>query len=337
VDPYIRYIAQKIFWYILTFFVAVVLIFVIPRLIPGNPISSIISQMATGGAQSESLEKIYESFMHEFGLDKPLFFQFIDYMKNVFTGNLGISFSLFPKTVNEILGEALPWTLALQLPAILIGWIVGNLLGAVAAYKKGKFDNVLFPVSLFMSAIPYYALAIILLYVFAVYLGWFPAGGGYSRTLLPSFSWEFIKDLLSHYSLPFLSIVLVAIGGQAIGMREMSIYELNTDYVTYCRMLGLSDRKISTYVFRNAMLPQITGLAISLGTMVGGALITEIVFEYPGIGTWLFNGIRQQDYTLIQGATLIIIIAVLLANFIIDLVYGFVDPRIRIAQMEESQ
>jgi len=325
------------FWYVLTFFVAVVIIFVIPRLIPGNPISSIISQMATGGVQSESLEKIYESFIHEFGLDKPLFFQFTDYMKNIFRGNLGVSFSLFPKTVNEILGEALPWTLALQLPAILVGWIAGNLLGAVAAYRKGKFDRVLFPASIFISAMPYYVLAIILLYVFAVYFGWFPTGGGYSITTLPSFSLSFMKDLLSHYSLPFLSIVLVTIGGQAIGMREMSIYELNTDYVTYCRMLGLSDRKISGYVFRNAMLPQITGLAISIGTMVGGALITEIVFGYPGIGTWLFNGIRQQDYPLIQGTTLIIIIAVLLANFIIDLVYGFVDPRIRIAQMEESR
>ena len=335
-NPYAKYISQKVFWYILTFFVAVTLIFIIPRLMPGNPISSIISQMAAGGVQSESLEIIYESFVHEFGLDKPLFFQFVDYMKNIFRGNLGVSFSLFPKTVNEILGDALPWTLALQLPAILVGWIAGNLLGAAAAYKKGKFDEILFPSAIFVSAMPYYILAIILLYVFAANLGWFPTVGGYSITMFPSFSWAFIKDLLSHYFLPFLSIVLVTIGTQGMGMREMSIYELNTDYVTYCRMLGLSDKKISKYVFRNAMLPQVTGLAISIGTMVSGALITEIVFGYPGIGTWLFNGIRQQDYPLIQGTTLIIIVAVLLANFIIDLVYGFIDPRVRIAQMEES-
>lgn len=171
---------------------------------------------------------------------------------------------------------------------------------------------------------------------FGVNLRWFPIGGGYSRTLLPSLSWTFIVDVLhSLFFLPFISLVLVTIGGQAIGMREMSIYELNTDYVTYCKMLGMKDKKIQKYVFKNAVLPQITGLAISLGSMVGGALVTEIVFGYPGLGTWLFNGIRQLDYPLIQGSTLIIALMVLLANFIMDMVYGLIDPRIKAAQMEE--
>jgi peptide/nickel transport system permease protein len=303
---------------------------------PGNPISSIVARMAAGGAPSDVLQKLYASYIQEFGLDKPLYVQFFHYILNVLKGDLGTSFSLYPIKVNEILARALPWTIALQVPAILVGWLLGNVLGAIAAYKKGKFDSLVFPLSLFISCIPYYCLAIILLYVFGVVLNIFPIGRGYSPELIPSFSIPFLIDLLKHYFLPFLSIVLVAIGGQAIGMRSMSIYELNTDYVNYSKSLGMRERKIIQYVFKNAMLPQITGLAISLGAMVGGALITEIVFSYPGVGTWLFNGIRQQDYPLIQGGTLLVAVAVLLANFFIDIMYGIVDPRIKAAQMEEQ-
>ncbi|KAG2857308.1 hypothetical protein PC115_g25822 [Phytophthora cactorum] len=154
--------------------------------------------------------------------------------------------------------------------------------------------------------------------------------------MVPQLSFDFIMSVVRHHTLPFLSIVLVTIGGQAIGMREMSIYELNSDYVLYSKLLGIRDGKISRYVFRNAMLPQITGLALSIGTMVGGSLICEIVFSYPGIGTWLFTAIRQLDYPLISGCTLLIAIAVLLANFTIDVIYGFIDPRIKAAQMEEQ-
>jgi peptide/nickel transport system permease protein len=289
----------------------------------------------SGNVASETQERIYQSYVHEFGLDKPIIVQFFTYIGNIFKGNLGTSFSLYPLSVNEVIGSAVVWTIALQLPSILVGWIIGNLLGAATAYRNGVFDKTIFPLSLFVSSIPYQCLAIILLYFFGVNLRWFPIGGGYSRTLLPSLSWTFIVDVLHHYFLPFISLVLVTIGGQAIGMREMSIYELNTDYVTYCKMLGMKDKKIQKYVFKNAVLPQITGLAISLGSMVGGALVTEIVFGYPGLGTWLFNGIRQLDYPLIQGSTLIIALMVLLANFIMDMVYGLIDPRIKAAQMEE--
>ena len=302
---------------------------------PGNPITGIVAKMASGGAPSDVLEKLYNSYIQEFGLDKPLYIQFWDYLVKVLHGDLGVSFSLYPIRVNEILAKALPWTIALQVPSIIIGWLLGNFLGVTAAYKKGKFDSVLFPFSLFISCIPYYCLAIILLYFFGVVLHILPTNGGYSMNLVPSFSISFILDVLKHYFLPFLSIVLVTIGGQAVGMREMSIYELNTDYVNYSKSLGIKESKIIRYVFRNAMLPQITGLALSLGTMVGGALIVEIVFSYPGVGTWLFNGIRQQDYPLIQGGTLLVTMAVLTANFFIDIIYSFVDPRIKASQIEE--
>ncbi|MEO0278182.1 MAG: ABC transporter permease [candidate division WOR-3 bacterium] len=334
-NPFIKYLLQKIFWYILAFFVAVSLNFILPRLIPGNPVAVIVNQMAQGGAPSEALEKLYKTFMAEFGLDKPLHIQYFSYLKKVLSFDLGTSFMLYPSKVKDLIRKALPWTIGLQIPAILTGWIIGNILGAVCAYKDGKFDSVAFTIALIFSNIPYYCLAIVFLYIFAIILGIFPVGGGYTFGSIPHLSWGFIVDLLHHYTLPYLSMVLVAIGGQGIGMREMSIYELTSDYVFYARNLGIRDNKIVRYVFRNAMLPQITGLAISFGTMMGGALVTETVFSYPGIGTLLFSAIRQNDYPLIQGVTLLITVAVLVANFLVEIAYGFIDPRIRAAQIGE--
>ena len=178
---------------------------------------------------------------------------------------------------------------ALQFPAIIVGWLIGNTLGALAAYLKKGFDKVLMPVSIFVSNFPAFGMAVILLVIFGVGLKWFPTSGGYGFDLIPSFSWKFMWSVIVHYQLPFWSIVLIAIGGQAIGMRSMSIYELNADYVKYSRFLGIKDRKIVGYVFRNAMLPQVTGLALSIGTMVGGALVAEIIFSYPGLGTTLLH------------------------------------------------
>jgi peptide/nickel transport system permease protein len=335
-NAYAKYFVKKFFWYFLTLVVAVSLNFILPRLIRGNPVSIIVSQVAQGMTDSDSIKRVYDTFMKEFGIDKPLGVQYVIYIKNLLTGNLGTSFGLYPKKVTDILASAVPWTVALQLPAILVGWILGNVLGAVAAYKKGVLDKVIFPVALFVNSIPFFTLAIIMLYIFALTLKWFPISGGYDYQMMPHLSWDFIVSVIRHHTLPFLSIVLVTIGGQAIGMREMSIYELNADYVLYSKLLGIRDSKIAKYVFKNAMLPQITGLALSIGTMVGGSLICEIVFSYPGIGTWLFTAIRQLDYPLISGCTLLIALAVLLANFTIDIVYGFVDPRIKAAQMEEN-
>jgi len=335
-NAYTKYFVKKSVWYLITFIIAIGLNFILPRLVQGNPISVIVAQMTQGMTDSDTIKKVYETFTKEFGIDKPLGTQFLIYVKNLFTGNLGTSFGLYPKKVTDILASAIPWTLALQLPAILTGWILGNILGAVAAYKKGVFDKALFPIALFVNSIPFFTLAIIMLYLFALNLKWFPLSGGYDFQMIPQLSWDFIASVLRHHTLPFLSIVLVTIGGQAIGMREMSIYELNADYVLYSKLLGIRDRTIAKYVFKNAMLPQITGLALSIGTMVGGSLICEIVFSYPGIGTWLFTAIRQLDYPLISGCTLLIAFTVLLANFTIEIIYGIVDPRIKAAQMEES-
>lgn len=260
--------------------------------------------------------------------------QFLIYVKNVVQGDFGFSFSQYPRTVADVLKSAIWWTIWLQFPAIIVGWIIGNTLGALAAYLKGGFDKVLMPISIFISNFPQFGMAVILLVIFGVSLKWFPTSGGYGFDLMPSFTWSFMWSVIVHYQLPFWSIVLIAIGGQAIGMRSMAIYELNADYVKYSRFLGIKDRKIVGYVFRNAMLPQVTGLALSIGTMVGGALVAEIIFSYPGLGTTLLNGVMGQDYPLISACTLIITMMVLSANFIIEILYGFIDPRIKAAQAD---
>ena len=299
---------------------------------PHSETSKGIGKPNTGGVQNDALARIYDNYMREFGLDQPLHISSYGILPICF-GEIWVPPSCFIRERYQSHSET-PWTVALQVPTILVGWIIGNVLGAACAYKGGRFDAIAFT-SAWRVNIPYYCLAIILLYALAVSNPIFPVGGGYSFGSYPELSLSFLLDALHHYTLPFLSLTVVAIGGQAIGMREMALYELTTDYVHYSKALGLSDRKVIRYVFRNAMLPQITGLAISFGTMMGGALVTETVFSYPGIGSLLFTAIRQTDYPLIQGCTLIITVAVLLANFLVDIAYGFIDPQDRAAQLGE--
>lgn len=333
---YKKYFLKKSGWYLITFVVVLMLNFFLPRMINGNPVDVIVNKMAEGVGNTDSMKRIYESFLKEFNLDKPVWEQFILYVGKLFRGDLGTSFSRYPRSVSSILAAAIPWTLGLQIPAIIVGWIVGNGLGAIAASRKSIVGKIVYPVSLLINSIPYYAFAIILMYLLGIGLKLFPSGGAYSSNLIPDLNPVFMLDVIRHHTLPWLSIVLIMIGGQALGMRSMAIYELNADYVLYAKLMGLPEKKITAYVFRNAMLPQISGLALALGTMISGSLITEIVFNYPGIGYWLFSAIRQLDYPLISGCTLIISITVLIANFLIDVVYGLIDPRIKAAQMEEN-
>jgi peptide/nickel transport system permease protein len=280
------------------------------------------------------IQRVYEQYQEAFGTNKPMLTQLFLYLKNVVRGDFGISFTQYPRPVAEILKYSIWWTIALQLPAILVGWILGNALGALAAYKRGVWDRVMMPVSMFLSNLPQFGMATILLVVFGISLKWFPTSGGYSFNMMPNWSWSFVWSVFMHYQLPFWSIVLITIGGQAIGMRSMSIYELNADYVKYSRYMGIKDSKIIRYVFRNAMLPQITGLALSIGTMVGGALVAEVIFSYPGLGSTILTAVMGQDYPLISACTLIITLMVLVATFSIEILYGFIDPRIKAAQSD---
>lgn len=331
---YKKYYFNKIIWYVLTLIVAVMLNFLLPRLMPGNPVSAIAERASNGMTDQTAVQKVYEEYVKTFGIDKPLYVQFFQFVINLFKGDLGVSFTYYPRTVSDILAKSVWWTVCLQLPAILVGWFLGNLLGAVAAYIKGVWDKAILPAFLFLSNMPAFGMAILLLFFFGVYLKWFPTSLGYGYDLNPNMSLQFVGSVIYHYQLPFWSIVLITIGGQAIGMRSMSIYELNADYVKYSRFLGIKDRKVVKYVFRNAMLPQITGLALSLGTMVGGALVAEIIFSYPGLGTTLLAAITGRDYPLISGCTLIITIMVLIANLAVEILYGFIDPRVKAAQQE---
>jgi peptide/nickel transport system permease protein len=227
---------------------------------------------------------------------------------------------------------AVPWTIALQLPTILFAWFVGNILGALAAYRRGIFDKLFFPAALGLNSIPFFAFGMLLVYLLGIYWPVFPAVGGYAAGLMPTFSWTFFGSFIYHYILPFFSIFLILAGGQAIGMRSMCIYELGTDYVKYAKWLGITENKVLFYMFRNAMLPQLTGLALSLGMMIGGALITEMIFSYPGIGMAVLTAIQGNDYPLIQGCTLLITVSVLIANFTVDILIGFLDPRVKAGQ-----
>jgi peptide/nickel transport system permease protein len=331
---YKKYFLNKLAWLLVTFVFAFLLNFILPRLMPGDPVAAITARLAQGMSNTTGIQKIYQQYADLFGTQKPILEQFFLYVKNVSQGNFGFSFSQYPRTVADIIGSSIWWTMCLQFPAIIVGWIIGNTLGALAAYLRKGFDKVLMPVSIFVSNFPAFGMAIILMVVFGVGLKWFPTSGGYGFDMMPNFSAGFIFSVIVHYQLPFWSIVLIAIGGQAIGMRSMSIYELNADYVKYARFLGIPDRKIVFYVFRNAMLPQITGLALSIGTMVGGALVAEIIFSYPGLGYTLLTSVTGQDYPLISAATLIITAMVLSANFLIELLYGIIDPRIKASQAD---
>lgn len=333
---YAKYFSNKLGWFLITFLFAFILNFLLPRLMPGDPVAAIVARQAQGISNSAGVQAIYQQYTELFATDKPLIEQFFIYVQNVLKGDFGYSFSQYPRKVSDVLAASIWWTLMLQLPAILVGWTLGNILGALAAYLRGGFDKVLMPASLFLSSFPAFGMAVILLVVFAVNLKWFPTSGGYGFNLIPSPTPAFLGSAFIHYQLPFWSIVIIAIGGQAIGMRSMSIYELNSDYVKFSRFMGIKDGRIVAYVFRNAMLPQVTGLALALGTMVGGALIAEIVFSYPGLGTTLLNGVMGQDYPLISASTLIITFMVLLATFVLEILYGVIDPRIKATQSDRG-
>ncbi len=331
---YRKYFGKKAMWFVITFVCAVLLNFILPRLLPGDPVAAITAKTAKGISDANAVKHIYEEYAEKFGTNKPVFQQFVTFCKNALRGDFGLSFSQYPRAVSDIIGKAIWWTIGLQFPAIIVGWLIGNILGALAAYIRKGFDRVIMPACLFASSVPAFGMAVTLLVIFAINFKVSPTAGGYGFDLIPNFSWKFIKSVIEHYRLPFWSIVIVAIGGQAIGMRSMSIYELNADYVKYSRFLGIKDRKIVGYVFRNAMLPQVTGLALSIGTMVGGALVAEIIFSYPGLGSTILTAVSMSDYPLLSATTLIVTVMVLLATFAIDIIYGFIDPRVKAAQFE---
>lgn len=333
-NPRLGYFLKRASWYTLALIFALALNFVLPRLGPVSPVDVIISQINTEGMTPAQVQEMREVYRVAFHLDQSLGDQFLNYITGVFQGNLGVSSISYPRTVWEIISQALPWTIALVFPAIVLAWILGNALGVFAAFKRGIFDRLLYPLALFFASIPFFCFGLLLVSAFYVELGWVESLGAYSPGISPSYTMAFFQDALSHYWLPFLSIFLIIVGGQAIGMRSLAIYELGSDYVKYAQSMGVTDRRILYYVFRNAMLPQLTGLALALGAMVGGSLITELVFSYPGIGHLMLTAIRKNDYPLIQGITLLVTLSVLFLNFTVDVLVGIFDPRVQAGSTE---
>ncbi len=331
-SPRFRYFLQRAAWYLAAFLFALVLNFVLPRLGPTDPVDIIIGQIDTEGLSPAQVEEMKLTYRKAFHLDQPMLDQFLSYLNATLHGDLGISSISYPRSTWEIIRSSLPWSLALTAPAIVLAWLAGNALGALAAYRRGIFDRLFYPAALLLASIPFFCFGLLLVWGFYVELGWASSLGAYSPDRVPAFTVPFLWDVLGHYWLPFLSIFLIVVGGQAIGMRSLAIYELESDYVRYAQSLGISERRILYYVFRNAMLPQLTGLALALGALVGGSLITELVFSYPGLGHLLLDAIRKKDYPLIQGITLLVSVAVLCLNFLVDILMGTLDPRIAASQ-----
>jgi len=327
----LRYLARRTAFAVAALFFFVLIIFALPRLIPGNPVGVLVSKLALQGqTDPERIQAVYRNFMEEFGIGLPLWEQFTRFMTQLLQGDLGTSISMYPRKVTEIIGIFLPWTVALLLPAILVSWVLGNYLGALLAWKRGTvLDKLFTPILLTVSRIPFYWFAMLMLFAFAVYLRFFPIGGTYSWGLSPSLSWDFVRDYLRHYTLPFLTWVVICLGGWAVGMRSMMVYELGSDYILFADTLGLPQRKLLGYAFRSACLPQVTELGLNFGFMLGGALLLELVFNYRGMGSITFQALSTLDYPLIQGIFIVLAAAVILANLAVDFIYGLIDPRIR--------
>jgi peptide/nickel transport system permease protein len=321
-----RYFGRKLFVYLLTFFVAATIDWLIPRFMPGNPVQSLLSRSHVTPEALPSLQAYYENL---FGLDKPFLQQYANFWVALLHGDLGRSVYLSGSPVTQVIMGAVPYTLALLIPAILLSYWAGNKFGAIAA-RRHVLDNAVLPIGYVLTATPYMWLAIVIAWLLGSILGIFPISGGYSYALEPSLTWTFISSLLSHWVMPFLSLFLVQFGGWAIGMRNLIIYELDADYSRYLSALGAPSRLIRGYAYRNALLPQVTGLALSLGVVVAGALVTEIVFAYPGLGKLLLAAVQNEDYFLLQGIFLFVIAGVLVANFLVDIAYVVIDPRTRV-------
>ncbi|HEX6684601.1 MAG TPA: ABC transporter permease [Candidatus Limnocylindrales bacterium] len=321
-----RYFGRKALLYLLTFVVAVTINWLVPRFMPGDPVLRMLTRTAISNPESVGPMQAY--YENVFGLDVPLWKQYFNYWVELFQGNMGVSVWLFPAQVTDVISKAVPYTLALLIPSILLSWYAGNKVGALAARRKW-LDNTVLPVGYVLTATPYMWLGILLAWTLGIVAGIFPIAGGYSFSMRPNWSLEFLGSLAMHWFLPFASLFLVAFGGWAIGMRNLIIYELEADYANYLEALGAPRKLIRGYAFRNALLPQLTGLALQLGVIVAGALVTEIVFAYPGVGYLILAAIQNQDYFLMQGAFLFIVVGVLIANFLVDIVYVLVDPRTR--------
>lgn len=321
------FLLRRVSFYLAAFLAAATINFFLPRMMPGDPIQ-IMFASAGSNLSMENLNALKLTFGF---IDAPVGEQYLTYLKSVFTGDLGVSIKYFPLPVTELLARALIWTVGLVGSATLLGFTLGTLLGIMAAWRRGTiFDTVVSLLAIFSSSVPAVVLSLIMLFVFGYTLGWFPNGYAADPMLDPAFSWQYISSVLYHGFLPMLTLVVVLTGGFAVTMRNNMINLLGEDYIVMGRAKGLSDRHVMIwYAARNALLPTVSSLAISLGSVLGGSLVIEVVFNYPGVGNTLYQAILARDYPVIQGQLLIMTAAMLISNFAVDLSYLLLDPRLK--------
>ncbi len=327
-----RYYARKFAFYLVALWAALTLNFFIPRLMPGNPVDILMAKLAQrGGTVDPSARRAYELLLGT-NSGESLLQQYLSYLGNMSRGDLGISVSAFPAPVSQIISEALPWTLMLVGIATFLSFAFGIVLGTFVGWRRGTWLDSLVPATTVLAAVPYFWLALILVALLSSAWGWFPLQGGYDVILSPGWNAEFIGSAIYYGTLPALTIVISSVGGWLLGMRNMMVSATAEDYVLTAKAKGLRDSRIMIkYAARNAVLPSVAGFAISLGFVVAGSIITEQVFSYPGIGSKLLQAVQNNDYALMQGIFLVITVAVLGANLVVDLLYAVIDPRTRVS------
>lgn len=323
------YLARRFGFYLVTAWAAITMNFFIPRLMPGNPAQILVSRLSAQGPISPGL---YHALEVAFGLNtsSPLLTQYVQYWGQLFQGNLGTSITYYPSSVASVIATALPWTIGLFGMSTVLAFIIGTGIGTIAAWRRGSWLDVALPTTAFLQALPYFWLGLVAIEIFAVKLGWFPVSGGYAANLPESLNLGFLGSASYHALLPALTIVLASMSGWMVGQRNVMITTLNQDYVLVAQAKGISQRRVMImYAARNAILPNFASFAVAVGLVVSGTLLVELVFSYPGIGYVLLSAVNNEDFPLMEAIFLIITLAVLVANFLADLVYVLLDPRAR--------
>ena len=326
----LSYVLRRFGMFLLTIWLGATMIFFIPRLAPGDPVAAMVSRLTAQSGYIENAGALIDRWRVRFGLDGPLHEQYFRYLGNIIRLDLGYSLASFPSKVGEMVGRALPWTIGLLFMAVLISFVLGNAIGAILAWRRTpEWVKQVLPLTMTFTSVPFFMLGILLIYVFAFWLNWFPPNGAYDSALTKGFNWPFIQSVIYYGTLPALALVLANMGFWALGMRGMMVTTDGEDYMILAEAKGLHPRRVFFhYGIRNSILPQVTALALSIGGIAGGAALLEYIFRYPGMGYLLYLGIVNNDYTLMQGIVFLLITSTATMVFILDMIYPLIDPRI---------
>lgn len=333
-----RYARARLVRLLVTVWLGATAIFVIPRLGSADPVNAVLGRLLAAGGSTENAEELIAAYAARFGFDQPILVQYAKYLWNVVTFSNGLSVWAFPAAVDTLIWRSLPWTIGLLGVSLLIAFLLGNLVGALLGWPEtGPLTRAVLSAPLLVTALPAFMVGLILIYIFSFELQWFPFAGAYDPALVPAWDWTYVRSIVYYGTLPAVAVILVRMGTFALSMRGMMVTTSGEDYMLLARAKGLGRRrKFFHYGIRNTMVPQITELGVTLGTIAGGFVIVERVFNYPGLGSLLFRAIINNDFPLIQGIVVYLIVGVAVATFVLDMIYPLLDPRIsRVAGTRE--